>query len=267
MTSPPGSAIGSGRRPSRGREGPPRMDLYEHMGKDLFRAHGIADASGHRRVQSRGRRVGDARAGRALGREDPGPGRRPRQGRRRRALRDARGRRRGRRPHARHRLQGLPRDARPRRGAAADRARVLHLAPAGPLAWGLPGDDDRRGRRGDRGARPDAAGGAPEDPHRPAARPPRVSRARAGRDAPGGGVGGRRRRDPEDVRAARGARRDAGRDQPARPPGGRPRRGARRQGDDRRQRPVASPGHRGAGEPSSRSTTWRLARRRRACST
>ncbi len=93
------------------------------------------------------------------------------------------------------------------------------------------------------------AGGAPEDPHRPAPRPARLSRARAGGSAPDGGMGGRRRRDPEDVRADRRARRDPRRDQPAGPPGRRPCRGARRQGDDRRQRPVASPGHRGAGDP------------------
>ena len=169
------------------------MDLYEHMGKDLFRAHGMQTPRGIVAFSSADAAVGDRRAGRPVGGEDPGAGRRPRQGRRCRALRHAGGRRRGRRPDARHRLQGLPRDARPRRGAAADRARVLHVAPAGPLTRRLPGDDDGRGRRGHRGARADAAGGAPARAHRPDARAPRVSRPRADRDAPGRGAGRERR--------------------------------------------------------------------------
>ena len=62
------------------------MDLYEHMGKDLFRAHGIATPRGHRGRDPRGGRRRDRELGGQLGRQGPGPGRRARQGRRRRAV-------------------------------------------------------------------------------------------------------------------------------------------------------------------------------------
>ena len=59
----------------------------------------------------------------------------------------------GRRAHARDRLQGPSGHPRPRRGAPADRPRVLHVGAARPLGRRLPLDADRRGRHGHRDAR------------------------------------------------------------------------------------------------------------------
>ena len=89
------------------------MDLYEHLGKDLFRAHGIATPRGIVADDAPSRRpTATARARRAQRREGAGPGRRPRQGRRRRARRLAGAGRRGGRADARHGLQGARGDRR-----------------------------------------------------------------------------------------------------------------------------------------------------------
>ena len=71
----------------------------------------------------------------------------------------------------------------------------------------------------------------------------------------------------EALRDPRRTGRHARRGEPARAAGGRHGRGARRQGHDRRQRAVAPSGPRGAEAPRSRSTRWRRARRTPACNT
>ena len=144
-----------------------------------------------------------------------------------------------------HRLQGAPGHAGALRGAAPDRAGVLHVDPARPVHGRLPRHDDRRGRHGHRGARPHAPRGAPPGARRRDAGDARVPRARADGVPARRGARGRRRRAPPDVRAAPGPGRDPRGDQPARAAGGRARGRARRQGHGRRQRAVPPRGHRG----------------------
>ena len=164
------------------------MDLYEHMGKDLFRAQGIPTPAGRvcRDPGGGGRR--GPRLRRLGGRQGPGAGRRSRQGWRRRALPVTGGRRRRGRAHAPRRVQGQPGGPRPGRGVAADLGGVLHLDRARSEHRGLPRDDDRRRRGGHRDARPRASGGDPACPDRSAARPSHLPPPPAHRSAAGSGA-------------------------------------------------------------------------------
>ncbi len=129
------------------------MDLFEYQGKQYFARFGIAvSPGGVADTRRRGRRR--RRRGRLpRGRQGPGQGRRPRQGRRHQA-----GRRRRRGAGARRGDPG-PGHQGPRRAAPLGRARerhrrgVLRELHARPAEQGPPRDAERPGRRRDRGRR------------------------------------------------------------------------------------------------------------------